>query len=346
MQERSQQIQAFLTAHGWGGCERIAVKGDASFRRYERLKKGNNSAILMDAPPKLEDVHPFIFIGTFLKDNHLSAPIIYAADVENGFLILEDFGDDVYGAILSGDSPLSGTVSEMELYRSAVDVLTELHSLTPPPGVPYYDTTRLLNEASMMVNWYLPAIMTDPRSLKDAQDEYTSLWKDILATKQNLPEVLVLRDYHSPNLMWLPNRNGIQKVGLLDFQDAVIGSPAYDLVSLLADARRDVSPQLAESLLQHYLAENPHLDKEAFLTSYTILGAQRNFKVIGFVTKKLYSENNSSYLHLFPRMWRYLEQHLKHPIFASIKDWLDGVVPEEIRDLDTLTLRHRKQARA
>lgn len=346
MQEREPQIQQFLSAHGWGDCKRNPVQGDASLRRYERLFNGNSSAILMDAPPAHEDVRPFMAIGKYLCLNQLSAPTIYASDIENGFLLLEDFGDDVYGAVLSGNSPLSDSVSEEELYRAAVDVLSSLHSAAPFERLTKYDITKLLQETSMMVNWYLPVIMDDPTYIKKAQDEYIALWNDVLSRRQNLPEVVVLRDYHSPNLMWLPEREGIQKVGLLDFQDAVLGSPAYDLVSLLADARRDVTPDIVEPLLQHYLASQPHIDQDELLTSYSILGAQRNFKVIGFVTKKLYSENNENYLHLFPRMWRYLEDNLKHPALASIKAWLDRVVPEEMRDLDTLTLRHREQARA
>lgn len=345
-QARELHIQDFLATHGWKGCRRTPVKGDASFRRYERLYQNDSSAILMDAPPGHEDVRPFIAIGRFLLSHHFSAPEIYAEDVEHGFLLLEDFGDNVYSAILAESAALSGRFSEEELYRHAVEVLVELHKIPPPAHLAPYDEARLLKEALAMSEWYLPVIIHDAKHLKEAKEEYLALWQGILSETQDLPDVLVMRDYHSPNLMWLPERQGIRKVGLLDFQDAVAGSPAYDLVSLLSDARRDVNPELAATLLKHYLSTEPGVNRDAFLASYAILGAQRNLKIIGFVTRKLYSENNPAYLHLFPRMWRYLEQDLKHPYLATVKQWLDRVIPQEARNLDTLTSRHKEQARA
>lgn len=341
MQERQEKKHSFLAQQGWEQSTCIPVKGDASFRKYDRLILGNKRAILMDAPPGKEDIRPFMHIGDFLVQHQFSAPEMYASDVENGFLLLEDFGDDVYGKVLAGDSPISAQCTEKELYAHAVDVLAALHKVEAPANVAAYSLATLLQEASMLVMWYLPALMQDQSRLEDAKEEYMQAWKHVLLQMPDLPKVLLLRDYHSPNLMWLPKREGIRKVGLLDFQDAVIGSPAYDMVSLLEDARRDVDTAIVQPLLERYFDAMPAMDKEAFLTAYAILGAQRNCKVVGFLSKKLYFENNANYLSLLPRMWRYLEIDFSHPATWPIKAWIDRHIPEGSRDIETLCARHK-----
>lgn len=347
MQQRQEQIQHFLRQHGWEGATRTHVQGDASFRCYERLVLPNGKhAILMDAPPDKEDVRPFIHIGNFLRQHHFSAPEIYAQDIANGFLLLEDFGDDVYGKILAGQSPLSQQCSEYDLYEHAVDVLVNLHQVAPPTNTPPYSLSLLLQEASLLTMWYLPAFIQDKQRLEIAKEEYQEAWKQVLSHLPELPPVLLLRDYHSPNLMWLSERQGIRKVGLLDFQDAVVGSPAYDTVSLLEDARRDVAPEIANRLLEHYLQSVPAANRDAFRAAYAILGAQRNCKVIGFLTRKLYQQNNANYLSLLPRMWRYLANDFSHPATQAIKAWIDRYIPESERSIEALRARHQQQVQA
>ncbi len=334
---REHQIRQFLSEQGWGDAERRMVKGDASFRRYERVLQNGKSAILMDAPPGVEDIEPFITIGRFLYNADFSAPEIYAIDVPNGFMLLEDFGDDVYGALLAAPQP---HVTEEELYTAAVDVLSKLHQSGMPAGTPAYSDERLLQEASLLTEWYLPHIIHDRTHLEEARLAYSEAWKNVLPLAHNLPPVLALRDYHSPNLMWLPKREGIRKVGLLDFQDAVSGSPAYDMVSLLEDARRDADQTLAKRLITRYLEANPSINETDFRAAYAMLGAQRNCKIIGFVARKIYRDNTTAYLHLLGRMWRYLAIDLAHPALAPVKHWIDSYIPLNKRDDATLCADH------
>lgn len=337
---REPQLRQFLSDHGWGDAQRHMVKGDASFRRYERVVQNGKSAILMDAPPGVEDIEPFIAIGRFLYNADFSAPEIYAIDVPNGFMLLEDFGDDVYGALLAEATP---RVDEATLYTAAVDVLAKLHQCGMPEHTPAYSDERLLQEASLLTEWYLPHIIHDSTQLETARSAYQEAWKKVLPLAHTLPPVLALRDYHSPNLMWLPERKGIRTVGLLDFQDAVAGSPAYDMVSLLEDARRNADQALAQRLITRYLAASPSINEADFRAAYAMLGAQRNCKIIGFVARKIYRDNTTAYLHLLGRMWRYLAIDLAHPALAPVKHWIDTYIPRDKRDDATLCADHQER---
>ena len=327
MTERTALIQGFLAKAGWGDVPRGPLAGDASFRRYDRLAGGGRRAVLMDAPPPHEDVRPFLAIARLLRKLKLSAPEILAEDVEAGLLLLEDFGDRTYTRLLAdgGDEPT--------LYRLAVDVLIALHRRFEPAmgeGIPLYDETRLLNEAALLVDWYLPAVsgkLTSP----DLRVEYLSMWRALLPLANAVPATLVLRDYHVDNLMLLEGRTGARACGLLDFQDAVIGSPAYDLVSLLEDARRDVSPDVATSLSEHYLAEFPNMDRAAFTTAAAVLAAQRNCKILGIFTRLCVRDGKPNYLGHTPRLWRLVDRDVRHPALAPVRRWLDRHIPEELR---------------
>lgn len=338
----------FLERHGWSNGDLVHLAGDASFRSYKRLKRPVEVAVLtdapppqgidpfigqelehvvlMDAPPPKEDVTPFITIAKYLRHHGLNAPEILAEDTEHGFLLLEDFGDDRYTRILNDGSP------ELEdaMYRYAVDVLAALYKCDLPEAARSYSPAMLLKESSLFVDWYIPLI--HGRSATDAErNQFDELMKAVIPHTVLKDEVLVLRDYHADNLMWLPDREGLDKVGLLDFQDAVAGSPAYDLVSLLEDARRDVEPELAEKMIRYYLMQLPQVDKEAFRISYALLGAQRNLKILGIFARLGLRDAKYNYRLFMPRVWRYLEQDLAHPLLKDLKAWLDDVIPPAIR---------------
>ncbi|HKW53648.1 MAG TPA: phosphotransferase [Stellaceae bacterium] len=327
MVERSERIAAFLSAAGWGGVARRPLANDASFRRYERLDEGRRRAVLMDAPSPKEDVRPFIAVARVLHGMGLSAPGILAEDVADGLLLLEDFGDSTYTRLLAAGA------AEAPLYALAVDVLIELHrrfttAATSP--LPPYDDGRLLTEAALLVDWYLPAIVgraTDP----GLREEYLSLWRALLPVARGVPDSLVLRDYHVDNLMLLDGRAGIAACGLLDFQDAVIGPLSYDLVSLLEDARRDVPADLARAMLRRYGDAFPALDRGAFDASYAVLGAQRNCKIVGIFTRLCVRDGKPVYLEHIPRVWRLIEQDLRHPALAPVARWLDQHIPPALR---------------
>ena len=327
MADRETRIAAFLAARGWGDAVRQKLPGDASFRRYVRLLRGAKQAMLMDAPPPQEDVRPFLSIARLLHGLGLSAPRIEAEDAEAGLLLLEDFGDDTYTRLLA-----AGT-EEAALYALAVDVLIALNrrfAAAAAPALPPYDEQRLLAEAALLVDWYLPAATGIPTDAA-LRETYLALWRSLLPLARDVPETLVLRDYHVDNLMRLAGRGGIASVGLLDFQDAVLGPISYDLVSLLEDARRDVPVALAAAMRARFLAAFPDLDRAAFARSYAVLGAQRNSKIVGIFTRLCVRDGKPHYLAHIPRVWRLIEEDLRHPDLAPVKDWLDRHVPPALR---------------
>jgi aminoglycoside/choline kinase family phosphotransferase len=325
--ERAERIAAFLAAAGWGKAARRTLAGDASFRRYDRLEAPPFRAVLMDAPPPQEDVRPFLAVARLLRGLGFSAPGILAEDIEAGLLLLEDFGDATYTRLLAGGA------AEAPLYALAVDLLIALHrdfAVDPATPVPPYDDARLLTEAALLVDWFLPAVTGRPTAPALRQD-YLDLWRGLLPVARAVPQSLVLRDYHVDNLMLLEGRDGIAACGLLDFQDAVIGPVTYDLVSLLEDARRDVPADLAAAMRARYLAAFPALDRAAFAASYAAMGAQRNCKIVGIFTRLWKRDGKPQYLPHIPRVWRLIEGDLAHPALAPVRAWLDRHIPPSLR---------------
>lgn len=327
MADRQAIIAAFLAAAGWGDAARAPLAGDASFRRYCRLSRNGASAMLMDAPPPQEDVRPYLAVARLLRGLELSAPAVLAAEEAAGLLLLEDFGDDTYTRLLAKDA------DEAALYGLAVDALIALHRRFTPalaPDLPPYDAARLLAEAALLVDWYLPAITGEPTP-EPVRQSYFALWRELLPLASAVPATLVLRDYHVDNLMRVPGRSGLAACGLLDFQDAVLGPVSYDLVSLLEDARRDVAPDLAAAMRARYLAAFPELDRAAFAASYAVLGAQRNCKIVGIFTRLSRRDGKPNYLAHMPRVWRLIAEDMQHPALAPLRRWLDTHIPLERR---------------
>ena len=321
--ERAARISAFLEAAGWGGAERRPLAGDASFRRYERLADGARCAVLMDAPPPHEDVRPFRALAGHLSAEGYSAPRIDAADDDGGLLLIEDLGDLTFARALDGGA------DPEPLYAAAVAVLADLHRRAVPAGLAPYDEAAYLAEAGLLVDWFLPAMgVADAPALADG---YRAAWRAVLPLAAAGAPVLVLRDYHAENLMWLPARRGLARVGLLDFQDALAGSPAYDLVSLLEDARRDVAPALAERMIARYLETAPACEPCAFRAAYDVLGAQRNAKIVGIFTRLWKRDGKAGYLDLIPRVWRLLERDLARAALGPVRAWFDEHVPPALR---------------
>ena len=306
----------FLAEAGWGGAEVEPLPGDASFRRYFRVRDGARGAMLMDAPPPHEDPRPFLAVGKWLTDNGLQAPQIYAEKADTGLVLLEDFGNDRMRDWLD-DNP----AAEAGIYANAVATLAQLHRLPPGPFEPY-DMAVYLREALLFTEWFCPAagIAVDTAGFEAA-------WREVLEPMmaRQQPGVTVLRDYHAENIMLLPD--GTQ--GLIDFQDALVGHRAYDLVSLLQDARRDVSPELEEAMLAHYASLiTPDPD---FAADYARLGAQRNAKIVGIFARLWQRDGKPRYLPMIPRVWEAMERDLAHPALAPVAAWFDANVPAEIR---------------
>jgi aminoglycoside/choline kinase family phosphotransferase len=325
---REAQVAAFLARHGWGAAERRALAGDASFRRYERLALAGRSAVLMDSPPP-ENVRPFLAIGRLLRQAGFAAPAVLAADEAAGLLLLEDFGDDTYARLLA-----RGCL-EGELYELAVDLLIELHRRLPADkldGVPPFDDAKALEGVQRFLDWYWPGVM-GRSAPADTAGEFVAAWRAVLPHWRRIPASLVLYDYHVDNLMLLQDRSGIAAVGLLDFQDAVKGPVSVDLVSLVEDARRDVPADLAVRLVARYLAGFPALDRAAFDAALALSGAQRHTRIIGTFTRLLRRDGKAGYLRFIPRVWRQLEDRLRHPALAPLADWFAHHMPPKRRRL-------------
>tara|TARA_R100001244_G_scaffold20643_9_gene21710 strand:+ start:30532 stop:31518 length:987 start_codon:yes stop_codon:yes gene_type:complete len=308
----------FLDQHGWGDAEMSAVAGDASFRRYFRVRDGDRRAILMDAPPPHEDPRPFINIAEYLKKSGFAAPAIFARDLEHGLVLLEDFGDQRMREHLDHHPE-----DEDIIYCQAIDLLRNLHK-APAATIAAYDEAQYLREANLLTEWYCPA-----QQLEVDAEGFDAIWRTILRpviAAQN-PPVTVMRDYHAENIMLLEDGG----FGLLDFQDALVGHPAYDLVSMLQDARRDVSDDLEQRMLDYYLAGHDDAAAEIFRGHYAILGAQRNTKIIGIFTRLSERDGKQRYLDFLPRMWRLLEKDLQHPALAPMTKWFERNIPAEVR---------------
>jgi aminoglycoside/choline kinase family phosphotransferase len=312
---------AFLEANGWGGAEIRPLAGDWSFRRYFRVHGPLGTAVLMDAPPDKEDSRPFLAMGRTLNALGLSAPRPLGEDLDAGLVLLEDFGDDRVGPVLARDP-----ARETAIYANAVDILIELHR-HPAGDLRPYDVPELRREARLMIDWYLPEIGVAEAPGYDAA--WDGLWPLVAAH----PPVITLRDYHADNLMLL-DLPGLRGLGLLDFQDALAGHPAYDLVSLLQDIRRDVSPELEAAMLDRYLAARPGLDADAFRIAYDILGAQRNIKIVGVFTRLWRRDGKRADPAYLPRVWRLIDGNLARPALAPVRAWFDINLPPALRQAD------------
>lgn len=306
----------FLADAGWGSARAEGLTGDASFRRYWRLTRGEDSALLMHAPPPEEDIRPFVRADRWLRDQGLRAPQIHAENETEGFVLLEDFGEARMRDYLD-----QWPQDEADTYRGAIDALVELHS-KPAGPFPDYAWAEYAREVRLFTEWYCPA-----RGLTIDSDGYIDAWQEALlpVLRNQRDGVTVLRDYHAENIMLL---GALTKQGLLDFQDALVGHKAYDLVSLLQDARRDVSPDLEREMLDYYLCKTDPGDE--FEADYARLGAQRNAKIIGIFTRLWRRDGKERYLELIPRVWDLLERDLADPALAPVADWFGANIPREL----------------
>lgn len=329
---RAAEHQVFLQRHGWGDANVTPLASDASFRQYHRLvdrqPDGGRKALLMDAPPGKENIHAYVTIARHLLAMGLSAPEILALDEAAGLAVIEDFGEDTYTRLLEGG------VDPAPLYELAVDVLVALHGCDDAARVeaPAYDPARLLDEAALLVDWYLPA-MTGRATPPAVRQSYMDAWQVVFEGTASTARTLVLRDYHVDNLMVLEGRSDAARAGLLDFQDAVIGHPAYDLVSLLEDARRDVSDDLTQAMKDRYRAALPALADETLGPWYAILGTQRHAKVAGIFVRLCVRDGKAVYLPHLPRVMRLLARGLAAPELAPVKMWFDANLPDVTRSL-------------
>ncbi|WP_102223908.1 aminoglycoside phosphotransferase family protein [Acidimangrovimonas sediminis] len=314
MTDRDDLARDFVVRTGWGAAESRPLAGDASARSYRRLVAADGStAVLMDAPPGLvEPIADFTRVARHLQSLGLSAPAILAEDPVHGFLLLEDLGDDLFARLLDTRPAL-----EPDLYRAATDVLVRLQSVPPLPNLPEYGVPMMADYVSVLAEDYA---RTDPAPLVGHVRS---------ALERLVPETgtMILRDYHAENLLWLPGRRGLARVGLLDFQMAMRCHPAYDLVSLLQDARRDVSPAVETAMVAHFAAATG-ADGQAFAAAYAALGAQRNLRIVGLFARLARTAGKTRYLGMIPRVWGLSRRCLAHPELADLAAFVTKTIPE------------------
>ena len=350
---RLKALRQFLDGAGYADARRRRMPGDASTRSYARLVRDDGVVILMNSPLRpdgpavydgksysaavhlAEDVKPFVAIDNGLRERGFSAPSIHHADLDAGFLITEDFGS---AGFIEGDPPRPIA----ERYEAATDMLAALHREALPEilpvapqityAIPTFDTDALLVEVGLMLEWYMPdrgAELTD-----NMRAEFVMMWRDLLSKPASAARTWALRDFHSPNLIWLDERPGTARVGIIDFQDAVLGPAAYDLVSLLQDARVDVPEQLELALLTRYIkarrASDDSFDPAGFAELYAIMSTQRNTRLLGTFARLNRRDGKPQYLPHQPRIWTYLNRSLAHPMLSRAREWYSANVPPPV----------------
>lgn len=317
LETRARDATAFLAKAGWGQASRTFLAGDASDRRYERLNRAGKPAVLMDAPPgKGDDPADFIAIANHLNALGLSAPCILAQDLAQGFLLIEDLGDDLFARLVEANPS-----QEPALYAAATDVLLHLQSNAAPKGLANLRAEDWAKAASFALTWYRFAITGNEGDTKG----FTNLLTRVLETHADGPRVLILRDYHAENLLWLPERAGIARVGLLDFQLGQMGQPSYDLVSLLQDARRDVSNETEAEMIARFQAGT---NAQGFDAAYAAIGAQRALRILGIFARLCLVAAKPHYVSLIPRVWGQLQRNLAHPALADLAETCALWLPE------------------
>lgn len=354
---RNDQINQFLRKTIWNGADRQFLEGDASFRRYEVLTSAAvPRAVLMDmharpdGPPVrngksysaiahlAEDIRAVVAVNTQLCSMGLSAPTSFAIDLDRGLAVIEDLGSKVFGRMrLAGDNM-------HEPMRAAVEVLADMAARTWPARIPVdehttyhvpeYDLEAQLIETDLLPSWFWP-YLHDQQVPQEISADFAQAWSQILPSARAEKPVWVLRDYHSPNLLWLPERAGIRRVGLIDTQDCLLGHPAYDLASLLQDARVDISAKEEAELFEHYISIRAPFDNKAFAAAYAIYGAQRATKILGIFARLSKRDGKHGYLQHLPRVSRYLERNLRHMALAPVRKWYDRHLPQDMRERGT-----------
>ncbi|NBT85084.1 MAG: aminoglycoside phosphotransferase [Alphaproteobacteria bacterium] len=319
----------FLQTHSLEPTQLVFLASDMSLRQYYRLNAPKR--VLMDAPAP-ENPQQFIQVAKYLQHCGLRAPSILEHCLENGFVLLEDFGDHTFTAILK-QSP----AREKELYQTSITVLRHLHqhAIERPNFIPLYSIEKLLIETEVFIDWYWKAVTgEEPKS--DIKEEFQNSWKKAFENCPATPQSLVLRDFHVDNLMIVDEQDGIKGCGLLDFQDALWGSVVYDVVSLLEDARRDITPAIVEQMWKYFLAELPLSEHQSYKTAATILGAARHTKIIGVFTRYAMRQGKKDYLCHLPRLWKYLEKSLAIPQLKGVKGWFDNHLPIHQQNIPAL----------
>lgn len=320
---RAAKITEFLLQAGWVSAQRQAVTGDASHRRYERLTQSGATAILMDDPSNDPDaIRQFARVADHLRALGLSTPAILSMNAGHGLMLLEDLGDTLFAQDMT-----AAPACQTDLYRAATDVLIQLHQHPTPEWAPDFTPDYMAAQLDPLWQWYVGHGQPQP----DQHASFSTLFQPKLRQYADDQTVLIHRDYHAENLIHLPDRHGVARVGIIDFQDAKSGAPAYDLVSLLQDARRDVPVEIEQAMITRYLTRTGQ-DRDVFLASYATLGLQRNLRILGVLTRICLVRGDRHYIDFLPRVWSYVQRNLQHPALTTLTEPLMRSVPAPTPD--------------
>lgn len=319
---REESLLSFLRQNGWQTAKRVLLAADASFRSYERLtNEAGQTAVLMNAPSP-ENPGQFIFIDRLLEKAGVRVPRILAEDLQNGFVLLEDFGDNTFTRLLNQGA------SVRDLYTRAMDTLIQMQGRIelPNDGIPAYDFDKMMFEVSLLPDWFGQYVLPGGLSAR-ARDEFMNLWEPIIEQIQALPKTLVLLDFHVDNLMITPD----EACGVLDFQDGRIGPVVYDLMSLVEDERREVPDKVRREMIERYFKNRPELDQPLVRKSLDLVAMQRHTKVVGIFIRLCVRDGKDRYLKMIPFVWSLIERHLNQPEFAAYKAWIEKNIPTDFR---------------
>ena len=343
---RTLAIGKFLAMNRLLDARRKILSGDASTRSYETIHSATSTPVILMNAPKMPDgppirdglpysriahlaesVTPFVAIDTALADAGFCAPKIYAHDLDQGLLLIEDLGRDT---VLDADGrPVA------ERYQASAALLADFHQIKWPRQinvakgishiVPDYSRRALLIETELFTDWYWPEHRGSPAP-DSAKAEWRVAWNSVLDSLKDTEQSLVLRDYHSPNIIWRGHKTGNDRIGLIDFQDAVFGPSAYDVASLARDARVDISPELEALSVEAYIARRLELgafDRAGFDAAFAIMAAQRNAKILGIFHRLHRRDGKPAYLKHLPRIEAYFGRSLNDAAMAPIAEMLE-----------------------
>lgn len=300
-----------------------SIQGDAGLREYYRIKSdnqtGNQNFILMDCPPSYTNITPFVNMANYLNDIGLIAPQIYATDYDTGFILLQDFGTQSAGDFIEN---LNDINQKLDFYKLSIDILCELQKHAPDNRLSEYSDELLISELEIFLKWYMP-YTNESANIDASIEQFRDIWKSLIKNRPAFKQTTVLRDYHVQNIMILNQNHNIKSLGLLDFQDAVVGSPIYDVVSILEDARINVPRDLAIKALKYY-STKAKLDYDDVMLEYSILGAQRNIRILGIFARKAMRDKDTGYLNFIPTVMEYIQYDLSHPALSVLSEWANN----------------------
>ena len=332
--------EEFIKKCNLQNCNIEPIQGDASTRKYDRITNAGTTYILMDSSTDLNAIQKFVNVTKVFQNLNLSIPEIFEYDLENGFLLAEDFGNASLKNVITNRNIFFDYPEETRIYERAIDVLIYMHKNSENISLPESTNKSFIEGSLLLIEWYI-SVLNAEKIVEEQQQEFVEIFEHLLKYLEIFPKVISHKDYHSENLYWLDNQMSLKKIGIIDFQDAKLCCPVYDLVSLLEDARYQVPEAIVDYSISRYLKSFPQYTRKDFMAAYSVLSLQRNLRIIGNFTRQASLHKKTQYLTMLPTVWKYVHNSLKHPLLFPLKKWLDTVLPTQARQ-NTFTATHQR----